>query len=83
MREPVQNSIEAFIVKHIDKQLQSEGYLPEEIDRGINEALRFYRSTATFTKGKVFDDCLTKARTLIKPNKKAATRGKKVKKAAA
>ena len=83
MREPVKNSIEAFIVKHIDKQLQAEGYPPSEIDRGINEALRFYRTTATFSKGKVFDSCLTKARHLIKPTKKAATRSNKKKKAAA
>lgn len=83
MREPVKNSIEAFIVKNIDEQLQTEGYPPEEIDRGINEALRFYRTTATFAKGKVYDSCLTKARELIKPNKKAAIRGRKSKKAAA
>ncbi|GAB3528561.1 hypothetical protein [Photobacterium alginatilyticum] len=83
MRHPVNNSIEAFIVKNIDKKLQEEGYPPEEIDRGINEALRFYRNTASFAKGKVFDSCLTKARHLIKPNKKAASRSKKSKKAAA
>ncbi|MEZ8095809.1 hypothetical protein ACED51_17050 [Photobacterium swingsii] len=83
MREPVNNSIEAFIVKNIDKKPQEEGYTSSEIDRGINEALRFYRSTASFSKGKVFDSCLTKARHLIKPNKKAATRNKKTKQVAA
>lgn len=71
-----QNSQEAFIGKHIHADLQTDGYETSDINRGIQEALRFYRTTCTFTKGRVFDSCLAKARNLLKPIKKPTKKGK-------
>ena len=70
------NTQEEFIGKHIQATLQTDGYETSDINRGIQEALRFYRTTCTFTKGRVFDSCLTKARNLLKPIKKAKKKGK-------
>ncbi|WP_158161185.1 hypothetical protein [Grimontia hollisae] len=72
MRNQTRTNQEAFIVKNIAQILETEGYPPQEVDRGCNEALRFYRTTASFARGKVFDSCLTKARVLLQPSKKAA-----------
>ena len=38
-----QNSQEAFIGKHIHAALQTDGYETSDINRGIQEALRFYQ----------------------------------------
>ncbi len=70
------NNHEAFIGKHIHAALQSEGYDAPDINRGIQEAIRFYRTTCTFTKGRVFDSCLAKAKQLLKPSKKIKTKSK-------
>lgn len=62
-------SQEAFIGKNITTKLEGDGYKPLEISRAVEHAINFYRSNARFTRGKVFDDCLTRARQLLTPAK--------------
>ncbi|UIP28857.1 hypothetical protein [Photobacterium sp. TLY01] len=77
MREPVRNSIEAFICNNVAAALDKEGYGSSEVDLGVNEALRFYRTTCTFKKGKVFESCLAKAKAMVSPAKKSKPKAKK------
>ncbi|MFV0449823.1 MAG: hypothetical protein ACK5MF_15425 [Vibrio sp.] len=71
------NAHEAFICQNISKQLLADGYPPLEVKRATTEALRFYRSTAKFHQGKVFDACLSRAKSMLAPLKKATTNSKK------
>lgn len=62
-------SQEAFIGKHITSRLEDDGYKPFEIIKAVEHAINFYRSNARFARGKVFDECLTRARQLLAPVK--------------
>lgn len=70
-------SQEAFIGKHITSRLEDDGYKPFEISKAVEHAINFYRSNARFARGKVFDECLTRARQLLAP--KASKRTTKAK----
>lgn len=67
-------SQEAFIAKNLKTKLIEDGYHQTQINRAIQHAITFYRSSASFRRGKVFDECLKKARTFLSPSKKSAAK---------
>ncbi len=66
-------SPEQFIVNHVEKILIDEGIKGSLLSTAKAAALKFYRNTAKFKKGKAFDESLNAARVAIggKLNKKA------------
>ncbi|HFQ4959232.1 TPA: hypothetical protein ACGUPM_002685 [Vibrio vulnificus] len=65
------NSQEAFIAKHMEAKLAADGFNSFEINRAVEHGITFYRTNARFARGKVFDECLARARQLLAPSKKS------------
>ena len=56
------NNQEAFIGKHIAQQLEQDGHEATDIRRAVQHGIDFYRNTAGFARGKVFDECLARGK---------------------
>lgn len=63
---------EQFIRNNVVKTLQSDGYTPDQAERGGEEAISYYRrsSKPTTKRRSIFDDCLEQARTFLKYGRK-------------
>ncbi|MBU2897713.1 hypothetical protein [Vibrio hepatarius] len=71
------NNQEAFIGKHIAQELEQDGHEASDIRRAVQHAINFYRNTAGFALGKVFDECLARAKKMLVPSR--TKRAKKAK----
>lgn len=63
------NSQEAFIGKHITQALENDGHEASDILRAVQRGIDHYRSSAGFARGKVFDECLARAKQMLAPTK--------------
>lgn len=73
------NNQEAFIGKHIAQQLEQDGHEAPDIRRAVQHAINFYRNTAGFARGKVFDECLARAKQMLSPSKPKRSKKAKAK----
>ncbi|HDU8571243.1 hypothetical protein [Vibrio alginolyticus] len=73
------NSQEAFIAKHMTTALENDGHEELDIKRAVERGINHYRNTAGFAKGKVFDECLARAKQMLSPSKPKRTRKSKTK----
>ncbi|MBS9974358.1 hypothetical protein ACRTDY_04680 [Vibrio alginolyticus] len=73
------NSQEAFIGKHITSLLEQDGHEELDVKRAVERGIVHYRNTAGFAKGKVFDECLARAKQMLSPKKPKRTRKSKIK----
>lgn len=73
------NRQEAFIGKHIAQKLEQDGHEATDIRRAVQHAINFYRNTAGFARGKVFDECLARAKQMLSPSKPKRSKKAKTK----
>ncbi|MCX8871554.1 hypothetical protein NOK74_05090 [Vibrio parahaemolyticus] len=73
------NSQEAFIGKHIASQLEQDGHEATDIHRAVERGIDHYRTSAGFARGKVFDECLARAKQILSPKKQKRTSKSKTK----
>ncbi len=63
------NSQEAFIGKNITQILEKEGHGSTDIRQAVQRGIDHYRNSAGFARGKVFDECLARAKQMLAPKK--------------
>ncbi|WP_417507715.1 hypothetical protein [Marinomonas gallaica] len=73
------NSQEAFIGKHITSLLEQDGHEELDIKRAVERGIDHYRTSAGFARGKVFDECLVRAKLMLSPKKPKRTSKSKAK----